>query len=307
MNILVYIDKIDSLSLENLSLSSYLKEKFNGNLFCFINSNEINDILNKSDIDKIFTCNNKINFYDSSQILKTIIDKENISIILIPQDENGNIISSLISGKMDIPLYKNVTSICRNDDFFFLKQNIFSNSGCSEIKINSQKIIISICKSAFSITHGKYNNPIIEVLETPPTNKNIKVLKSEPNNNKSVSLNDAKIVISGGRGMLSADNWYLLEVLSSKLNAALACSKPVSSDNWRDHSEHVGQTGKNISPDLYIAVGISGAIQHFAGVSNSKKILVINKDPSAPFIEKADYAIIGDSIDILNQIINEIK
>ena len=122
-----------------------------------------------------------------------------------------------------------------------------------------------------------------------------------------MSLSEADIIVSAGRGLKSPENWGMIEELSSLLGAATACSKPVSDDGWRPHSEHVGQTGKKVAPELYIAIGISGAIQHLAGVNSSKHIVVINKDAEAPFFRAADYGIVGDAFEVVPRLIEEIK
>ena len=134
----------------------------------------------------------------------------------------------------------------------------------------------------------------------------LKILKEEKNTNE-ISLTDAERVISAGRGLKGPENWKMIEELAQLINGATACSKPVSDMGWRPHSEHVGQTGIAINPELYIAIGISGAIQHLAGVSGSKKIVVINTDPEAPFFKSADYGIIGDAFEVVPKIIEEIK
>ncbi|MGZ5243790.1 MAG: electron transfer flavoprotein subunit alpha/FixB family protein, partial [Bacteroidia bacterium] len=134
----------------------------------------------------------------------------------------------------------------------------------------------------------------------------VKVIETKREKGK-ISLPEAEVVVSGGRGMKGPENWHLIEELADILGAATACSKPVSDVDWRPHSEHVGQTGLTISPDLYIAVGISGAIQHLAGVSSSKVIVAINKDPEAPFFKAADYGIVGDALEVLPKLIDAAK
>jgi electron transfer flavoprotein alpha subunit len=133
------------------------------------------------------------------------------------------------------------------------------------------------------------------------------VIKEIVRSTDKVSLPDADIVVSGGRGLKGPENWRMIEELADLLGAALACSKPVSDSGWRPHSEHVGQTGIAVSPNLYIAIGISGAIQHLAGVSSSKVIVVINKDVEAPFFKVADYGIVGDAFDVVPKLIQAIK
>jgi electron transfer flavoprotein alpha subunit len=134
----------------------------------------------------------------------------------------------------------------------------------------------------------------------------ISIVKTEKASGK-IPLTEAEIVVSGGRGMKGPENWHMIEELANLLGAATACSKPVSDMDWRPHSEHVGQTGITIKPNLYIAVGISGAIQHLAGVSSSKTIVAINKDPEAPFFKAADYGIVGDAFEVLPQLIQALK
>ena len=126
-------------------------------------------------------------------------------------------------------------------------------------------------------------------------------------NEGSISLTDAETVVSGGRGLKGPENWGMIEELAKALGAATACSRPVADANWRPHHEHVGQTGVAISPNLYIAVGISGAIQHLAGVNRSKTIVVINNDPEAPFFKAADYGIVGDAFQVMPKIIEAVK
>jgi electron transfer flavoprotein alpha subunit len=165
--------------------------------------------------------------------------------------------------------------------------------------------IISITSNSFGIVE-KPNNPENETLEIKGISTNQKILDIEKESG-TVTIADAEIVVSGGRGLKGPENWEMIESLAETLGAATACSKPVSDMGWRPHSEHVGQTGKPVSSNLYIAIGISGAIQHLAGINSSKVKVVINNDPEAPFFKAADYGVVGDAFEIVPSLIKKLK
>ena len=175
-------------------------------------------------------------------------------------------------------------------------------------KAEAEGVIVTVSQNAF----GVKENPVSgseEVKDLAVANEDTKVLSHEQSSGK-LDLKEAEIVVSAGRGMKGPENWGVIEDLANTLGAATACSKPVSDIGWRPHTEHVGQTGKAIAPNLYIAVGISGAIQHLAGVNSSKTIVVINSDPEAPFFKSADYGVVGDALQIvpaLNEMIKAFK
>lgn len=175
------------------------------------------------------------------------------------------------------------------------------------MQIDSAIKVLSLSYNTF----GLVENPVSvekQSFETGLTDADfsLEVLETSKQTGK-VLLNEADIVVAGGRGMKSADNWHLLESLADELGAGMACSRPVSDEGWRPHSEHVGQTGKIIAPNLYFAFGISGAIQHLGGVSSSKVIVAVNKDPEAPIFEAADYGIVGDALKVLPDLIEAVK
>ena len=181
-----------------------------------------------------------------------------------------------------------------------LRRSIYTGKAFEHVKVCDARRILCIQKNAIAVEEGSTSKEVVleEVVATGVGKPALELL-AQTQGQQEVSLSDADVVVSGGRGMKGAENWHLLEDLAQSLDAAMACSKPVSDMEWRPHHEHVGQTGLKVSPKLYIAVGISGAIQHLAGVSNSKVIVVINKDAEAPFFQAADYGVVGDAMEVL--------
>ena len=171
--------------------------------------------------------------------------------------------------------------------------------------MNSDIKIISITSNSFGIVENP-NNTKNEIINIKGIDSNQKILKIEKETG-SVTIADAEIVVSAGRGLKGPENWAMIESLADTLGAATACSKPVSDMGWRPHSEHVGQTGKPVSSNLYIAIGISGAIQHLAGINSSKVKVVINNDPEAPFFKAADYGVVGDAFEVVPSLIEKLK
>ena len=209
---------------------------------------------------------------------------------------------------MNFPLINNVNSVARLENKICLKSTIFSGKAEVDIEIDSNSCILVLNKNI--INSVSYNKSVeIKNLINKNDNSlsnNVVSLRKEKLEGD-ILLSDADIVVSAGRGLKGPENWKMIEKLAKILNAGTACSKPVSDAGWRPHHEHVGQTGLKISPNIYIAVGISGAIQHLAGVNSSKIIVVINNDPEAPFFKHADYGIIGDAFDVIPKFIDALK
>ena len=190
---------------------------------------------------------------------------------------------------------------------FKIKSNVFSNKAFANSEITTEKKLIGLAKNAFGVVENE-TSPIQENFSPVIAEDDLhtKVTSLEKSNDK-ISIADADIVVSGGRGLKGPENWGMIEELAETLGAATACSKPVSDLGWRPHSEHVGQTGKPVSSNLYIAIGISGAIQHLAGVNSSKVKVVINSDSEAPFFKAADYGIVGDAFEYVPKLIEKLK
>jgi electron transfer flavoprotein alpha subunit len=213
-------------------------------------------------------------------------------------------IAPRLGAKLKAGIASNVIALPTSTDPIQVQRKSFSSKAIENIEIHSEIAIITLAPNAFEIIENSKNCQIEKVESVKEGN--ITINGQEVSNGK-VSLAEAEIIVSAGRGMKGPENWNLIEELADVLFAATACSKPVSDIGWRPHSEHVGQTGKAVAPNLYIAIGISGAIQHLAGVNSSKVMVAINSDAEAPFFKAADYGIVGDAFEIVPKLIEEIK
>lgn len=224
--------------------------------------------------------------------------------LIVSKSSLGDPVSARVAIKLNAALAANVSDLPSGD---VVKSSIYTGKAFANNKLNGQRRVIVIKKNAIEVkTDGGAAS--VETF-SPATNDadfKVKVIKSEKATGD-ILLPEADIVVSGGRGLKGPENWGMIEDLAKTLGAATGCSKPVSDMDWRPHHEHVGQTGIKVSPTLYIAVGISGAIQHLAGVNSSKYIVVINKDPEAPFFKAADYGVVGDAFEIVPKLTEAIK
>ena len=314
--ILVYTESENGLfkkkAFEALSYARALA-KIEGNssvIALAINADNVSE-LKKYGADKIILVKNEQlnNFVAKAylSVIEQVAQKENVKTILMSSSANTRYIAPMLAAKLDAAYLANIASLPENGNF---KKSTFSSKANAWFSVLSEKKVITL------------SNNCIELLESPTQAQevpfsvelsedlfDIKVKETNKINTK-ISLADASIVVAGGRGMQTPENWSLLEDFANALGAATACTKPVSDMGWRPHSEHVGQTGKPIAADLYIALGISGAIQHIAGINASKVKVVINSDPEAPFFKVADYGIVGNVLEILPKLtekINQIK
>ena len=213
-------------------------------------------------------------------------------------------IAPRLAAKHKIGMISNVTAVPTSISPLTIERKSFSGKAIETARIESDQAIICISPNTFGITETQ-GSCSIEKIDTI-VNDSIIIEGQEISSGK-ISLSEAEIVVSAGRGMKGPENWDMIEELASLLGAATACSKPVSDIGWRPHEEHVGQTGKAVAPNLYIAIGISGAIQHLAGVNSSKIMVAINTDPEAPFFKAADYGIVGDAFQVVPKLIKEIQ
>lgn len=229
-------------------------------------------------------------------------------IVVISNSFSGKGLAPRVAAKLEAGLADGAIALPElNGDALRVRKTAFSGKAFATLELVSQKKVIALNPNSFEVRESE-GTAEVENFEPNLSSQSLDtIIKEIVRATDKVSLPDAEIVVSAGRGLKGPENWEMIEELADILGAATACSKPVSDADWRPHSEHVGQTGITVSPNLYIAIGISGAIQHLAGVSSSKTIVVINKDPEAPFFKVADYGIVGDAFEIVPKLITSIK
>jgi electron transfer flavoprotein alpha subunit len=227
------------------------------------------------------------------------------NVIVFPHTTDASSIAPMLAIMNGHSLITNALEAPESITPFQVKRKAFSGKGFMHAKADAAGVIVTVSQNSFGANENSVSGSE-EVRELSLANDDTTVLSHEQSSGK-LDLKEADVVVSAGRGMKGPENWGMVEDLASTLGAATACSKPVSDIGWRPHSEHVGQTGKAIAPNLYVAIGISGAIQHLAGVNSSKTIVVINSDPEAPFFKSADYGVVGDAFQIIPQLNEKIK
>jgi len=262
-------------------------------------------------VSKILEVNNdQFNTFNAKAFANSIAqaaEREQAQVVILSSSADTKFLAPIVSAKLQAGYVPNVVEAPQSVNPFVVKRTAFSNKGFAFTQINSETKVIGVSNNAF----GAVENTVDSAVDSfEPT------IGADDFSTKSVEVDkvvgkatiaDADIVVSGGRGLKGPENWGMIEELAAILGAATACSKPVSDLGWRSHGEHVGQTGKPVASNLYIAIGISGAIQHLAGVSSSKVKVVINSDPDAPFFKAADYGIVGDAFEVVPKLIEKLK
>jgi len=242
------------------------------------------------------------------QALHIAVNTSGAQTVVMPQTYNARALAPGLSIRMQAALLSGVTSLPdQKDNAWHFTRPAFSGKGIEVVSALLPRQVITVKANGYSVKEKQAECISEPLTYTPSENDNQAIAKEIIKAGSKISLTEADIVVSGGRGLKGAENWGLVEDLANVLGAATACSKPVADVEWRPHHEHVGQTGIQIAPNLYIAIGISGAIQHLAGVNGSKVIVVINKDPEAPFFKAADFGIIGDAFEVIPRITQAIK
>ncbi|MCF8366110.1 MAG: electron transfer flavoprotein subunit alpha/FixB family protein [Bacteroidales bacterium] len=236
-----------------------------------------------------------------ASVVASAVEKENASVVIFSGSTIAKAVAPRVSVKLKAGMVYAATGLPKNLSPFTVPKKVFHGKAFADVVIKSEIKIISLAQNSYGVVENPCN-VVVEPFDVPANAPfKTRVTNVEKTSGK-VLLNDAEIIVSGGRGLKGPENWAPLEELADILGAATACSRPVSDEGWRPHSEHVGQTGKIVAPNLYFALGISGAIQHLAGVSSSKVIVAVNTDHEAPVFQAADYGIIGDVQKILPQL-----
>ena len=304
--------KFKKLSYELVSYGSALAKQMNTEAVALSIGNVSDDelkSLGKYGASKVISLNDdKLNVLDNKVFSKTISQvAENISakVFVFANNNEGKALAPRIAAKFKAALIAGVTELPKSVEPFVISKKVYTGKAYADVKVNSEIKVFSLFQNSFGLVENA-TDVTIEQISVDIPEPTTKVIEQNKVTGK-VLLTDAEIVVSGGRGLKSGDNWGGIEELAGILGAGTACSRPVSDEGWRPHDEHVGQTGKIIAPNLYFALGISGAIQHLGGVSNSKCIVAINTDKEAPIFEAADYGIIGDVHKILPELIDEVK
>jgi electron transfer flavoprotein alpha subunit len=315
MSILIYAEsaegKFKKVAFELASYAKKIAESMGTTVTAVaVNASDVSELSNYG-VDKVLkVTNDKLKSFTAkayADVIKQAAEKEGSKVVVMSSTTDSLYVSPLVSIALNAGYASNVVALPISTSPFQVKRTAFSNKAFNLTEIVTEVKVIGLAKNSFGLVES--SSTLTEEDFSPSLNDadfNVKVESVEKISGK-VTIADAEIVVSAGRGMKGPENWGMIEELASVLGAATACSKPVSDIGWRPHSEHVGQTGKPVAANLYIAIGISGAIQHIAGINSSKVKVVINTDADAPFFKVADYGVVGDAFEIVPALIEKLK
>ncbi len=315
MSVLVFAETSEGIykkiAFEATSYGAKVAEMLQTNLVALsINATDANQLSTYGASKILNVKNEKLNSFNAKAFADVVCQaakSEAADVVIIDSSSNGLYLAPLVAYNLNAGLASNVVSIPVTTAPFVLKRKAFSNKAFCFTTLTTSVRVIGLAKNAYGIFENKV---VATIADFTPTLSDAdfgisskEVIKTSGK----VSIADADIVVSAGRGLKGPENWGMIEDLAQVLGAATACSKPVADLDWRDHAEHVGQTGKQVAANLYIAIGISGAIQHLAGINSSKVKVVINTDPEAPFFKAADYGIVGDAFEVVPKLVEKLK
>ncbi len=318
MALLVYVENLEGKfkksSFETLTYGKHLADKLSTTVTALsigkVEQAELDKLATYGATKILNTSSEKLAVFNNqayAQVITAAAEKESADTVIILNTFSGKGLAPRVAVRMKAAIVSGAIELPDTSSGFVVKKTAYSSKAYAYVNMLSAKKVITLIPNSYKVEEAA-QTAATEVFE-PAVDENCfkTVVKEVKRNTDKVLLPDAEFVVSAGRGLKGPENWKMVEELADLLGAATACSKPVSDAGWRPHSEHVGQTGIAISPNLYIAIGISGAIQHLAGVSSSKVIVVINKDPEAPFFKAADYGIVGDAFEVVPKLIEEVK
>ena len=315
MSVLVYTESEDGKfkkgALEAASYAKAIADAMGTSLTAITFNAEDTSELGRYGVDKILSVSNdKLKDFNAeayADAIKQAAKKESSKVVVLDQSANGKYIAPLVAVHLEAGYASNVVALPESTSPFQVKRTAFTNKAFNFTEITTEVKVVGLSKNAFGLKESE-GSASVEAFQPQLSAEDftVNVTAVDKAKNK-VTIADAEIVVSGGRGLKGPENWGMIEEMADILGAATACSKPVSDMGWRPHSEHVGQTGKPVASNLYIAVGISGAIQHLAGINASKYKVVINNDPEAPFFKAADYGIVGDAFEVVPQLNEKLK
>jgi|TARA_B110001450_G_scaffold146143_1_gene136596 electron transfer flavoprotein alpha subunit len=313
MAILVYTEsekgKFKKIAFELASYARAIADENNTTVTAVcINAEDPIELQNYG-VNKILNISNQelksFNAISYSQSLLQAAENEKSNIIIISSSADSKYLAPLLAVKHNAGYISNASELPSSYNPLTVKRTAFTNKAFEITKVNTENVLISLAKNSYTINEVKTDTSLQDFsVNISPNDTNVKSIDKATNK---VTIADADTVVSAGRGLKGPENWGMIEELAEVLGAATACSKPVSDLGWRPHGEHVGQTGKPVASNLYIAIGISGAIQHLAGINSSKVKVVINTDPDAPFFKAADYGVVGDAFEVIPELINKLK
>lgn len=305
--VLIYIDQADQLikkaSLEAISYGAALAKQLGCSAEAILFGSVQDDLptLGQYGVSKVHHLEDaSFQIFDAKaqvSLVTTAAKNLGATVLVFAHNLNGKAIAPAIAVKLNAGIVTGVNNLPHIQDGFIVTKTVFSGKAFANVKIETPIKVLSINQNSFGIHMQTGTAEVVSLSMAIPA-ASIKITSVHKIEGE-IPLTEANIVVSAGRGLKGPENWGMIEDLAKTLGAATACSRPVSDADWRPHHEHVGQTGVQIAPNLYIAVGISGAIQHLAGVNRSKTIVVVNKDPEAPFFKSADYGIVGDAFEVI--------
>lgn len=311
MAIFVYAENINGIykkaAFEAVSYAKGIADQAGDTVTAItVNPTDSSDLLYKYGATNVINIQDDgLKNFSAKAYAQAVNEVANGNTLVFPHTTDASSIAPMLAIMKDFSLITSVLEAPESLSPFQVKRRAFSGKGFMHAKADAAGVIVTVSQNAYGVKENAVSGSE-EVKELSVANEDTKVVSHEQSSGK-LDIKEAEIVVSAGRGMKGPENWGMIEDLAELLGAATACSKPVSDIGWRPHSEHVGQTGKAISPNLYIAVGISGAIQHLAGVNSSKTIVVVNSDAEAPFFKSADYGVVGDAFKIIPELTQKIK